>query len=516
MSFNRETFCDGSSSDPMVLGICAAFDHTDDLAAGVNIFFLLFAAALVFCMQAGFAMLCAGSVRQKNVKNIMLKNLLDACGGALGFWSVGFALAYGDPDPEVKRFIGNKHFFLSDFESGDEYIGWFFQFAFAATAATIVAGTVAERCKMAAYLCYSVMLTGFVYPVIVHSIWSSSGFLSAFNSDPPRGVGMIDFAGSGVVHMTGGITALIAAKVLGPRLGRFYDAEGNPLPEPANWPAHSVALQILGTFILWVGWYGFNPGSTLVINSADSGTIAALSAVTTTIAAAAGCVTSMFTDTILGIMKNGEAEYDLTYAMNGALAGLVGITAGCSVVTPYAALIIGIVAGWVYVFASDLLIKLKIDDAVDAIPVHFFNGMWGCIAVGLFAEPGRTALAYSQEEHYGWFYSWGRGSGDANLLLVQIAGVVWVIGWVTCTMTPFFIMLSYLGMFRVDALEEEVGLDISHHKGAAYDLAGPKKEDVEELMVRKSHHGHVAVPKEVEEAAKATEAKEEGEEGEEA
>ena len=154
-------------------------------------------------MQSGFAMLCAGSVRQKNVKNIMLKNLLDACGGALGFWSVGYAFAYGGADADVKSFIGNTDFFIMNFSTGSEYIGWFFQFAFAATAATIVAGTVAERCKMAAYLCYSVFLTGFVYPVVVHSIWSSSGFLSAFNNDPFLGVGNVDFAGSGVVHMCG-------------------------------------------------------------------------------------------------------------------------------------------------------------------------------------------------------------------------------------------------------------------------------------------------------------------------
>lgn len=148
-------------------------------------------------------MLCAGSVRQKNVKNIMLKNLLDACGGALGFWSLGYAFAYGGADPDVVSFIGNQDFFIANFSTGSEYIGWFFQFAFAATAATIVAGTVAERCKMAAYLCYSLFLTGFVYPVVVHSIWSSSGFLTAFNNDPFRGVGCVDFAGSGVVHMCG-------------------------------------------------------------------------------------------------------------------------------------------------------------------------------------------------------------------------------------------------------------------------------------------------------------------------
>lgn len=481
---------------------CVAFQAIWDTRAGIDTFFLIFAAALVFMMQAGFAMLCAGSVRQKNVKNIMLKNMLDACGGAIGFWSVGYAFAYGGASPDKKGFIGNEGFFLKGFDTAAEYSGWFFQFAFAATAATIVAGTVAERCKMSAYLCYSLMLTGFVYPVVVYSIWSSSGFLTAFNNDPFRGVGMIDFAGSGVVHMTGGCTAFIAAIVLGARKGRFYDEDGNPLDHPAEFHPHSVALQVLGTFILWFGWYGFNPGSTLAISSEDLGTVASLSAVTTTIAAAAGCVTSMFTDTILGQWRHGEAQYDLTMAMNGALGGLVAITAGCSVVEPWAALIIGMVGGWTYVGWSALLIRLKIDDAVDAVPVHFGNGMWGCIAVGLFAEPSRTLLAYSQDKHVGWFYSWGRGSGDANLLLCEVCGILWIIGWVGVVMTPFFMLLNWAGMFRVDPLEEEVGLDISHHKGSAYDLTGPKKEDVEELVARRSTaHGKVEVPTEVAQAA---------------
>mmetsp|Transcript_11975 Transcript_11975/g.17714 ORF Transcript_11975/g.17714 Transcript_11975/m.17714 type:complete len:220 (+) Transcript_11975:93-752(+) len=195
---------------------------------GLDVFYLLFAGAMVFFMQAGFAMLCAGSIRAKNVKNIMLKNILDACGGAVGFWTIGYAFAYGGADSSKLTFIGNSDFVLANIHDGGSLIGWFFQFAFAATAATIVAGTVAERCKFEAYIAYSLMLTGFVYPVVVHSIWSSSGFLSAFTDDENKflGSGMIDFAGSGVVHMTGGVTALFAAKILGPRIGRFYDADG--------------------------------------------------------------------------------------------------------------------------------------------------------------------------------------------------------------------------------------------------------------------------------------------------
>jgi Amt family ammonium transporter len=452
-------------------------------------------------MQAGFAMLCAGSVRQKNVKNIMLKNLLDACGGAIGFYCIGFGFAYGGDDTTDKTFIGNSYFGLRGYT---DYAGFFFQFAFAATAATIVAGTVAERCKMSAYLCYSIFLTGFVYPVVVHSIWSGNGFLTAFRplDDALRGVGVIDFAGSGVVHMTGGLTALIAAIILGPRKGRFYDEDGNPLEEPVTFQPHSVALQILGTFILWFGWYGFNPGSALAISDAGIAGVAALCAVTTTMAAAAGCVTAMFTDSIIEGRKTGETTYDLSMAMNGCLSGLVAITAGCSVVTPWAALIIGSIGGLVYIGASKLLIKLRIDDAVDAIPVHCANGAWGVLAVGLFANAGLMEPAGYNFAHEGLFYSLGGGSADGNLLVAQICCIAWIVGWVSVTMTPFFYALNAAGMFRVDALEEEVGLDISHHRGAAYDLTGPNKEDVEELMeVRASRHGKVEVPREVAQAA---------------
>jgi len=439
-----------------------------DLQDNCDVFYSLVCGAFIFLMQCGFAMLCAGSVRQKNVKNIMLKNLLDACGGALGFWSIGFALAYD----ENGAFIGTSgdRFFLNNY---DTYIDFFFQFTFAATAATIVAGTVAERCKMAAYLCYSIFLTAFVYPVVVHAIWNGDGFLSAFNEDLLLGCGMIDFAGSGVVHMTGGITALAAAIILGPRLGRFYDEDGNPLDTPVDFPAHSTALQVLGTFILWFGWYGFNPGSTLFISPSGYGAVAALCAVTTTLSGASGCVSAMFTDTIIGMITEGEAEYDLTMAMNGALGGLVGITANCCVVEPWAACLIGICSGWVYVLSSKLLVKLKIDDAVDAIPVHGFCGAWGCIATGIFASTNRILFAYGTENTGGIFYGYG------NLIGVEIIGVLCIILWAGGIMTPFFIGLNFLGMLRVDPVEEKVGLDISHHKGAAYALEGPTAEEMD-------------------------------------
>jgi Amt family ammonium transporter len=453
--------------------------------ANVDTFYLLICGGMVFFMQCGFAMLCAGSVRQKNVKNIMLKNLLDACGGAMGYWIMGYALAFDDGG----KFIGTSgdRFFLKNItESGYDYAYFFFQWAFAATAATIVAGTVAERCKMAAYLCYSLFLTAFVYPVVVHAIWNGNGFLSSWGGDQSaafRGVGMIDFAGSGVVHLTGGATALVAAIVLGPRIGRFYDADGNPLADPKAFPPHSVALQVLGTFILWFGWYGFNPGSTLRIAPDGYGDVTGLCAVTTTLAAAAGAIGALFFDTITGFMKTGEVEYDLTMCMNGILAGLVGITAGCSVVEPWAAVIIGLIAGIVYCLASALLVKLKIDDAVDAVPVHCFNGIWGCIATGLFANPKRIAPCYGFVESKriaGVFY------GGGNLILAEFFGVLFILAWTIGLMGPFFIILNALGLFRVDPVEEKVGLDISHHKGTAYDLSGPDQADVDTLAEKRA------------------------------
>ena len=237
----------GSDSNDLLECIAGALDTsintaTENATNSVNTFFLIFAATLVFFMQTGFAMICAGCVRINNVQNTLLKNLLDACGASIGFYTVGYAFAFGGTSSQT-TFIGNTNFFLMDVENK---AFWLFQFAFAATSATIVAGTLAERCQMTAYLCYSVALSAFVYPVVVHSVWSNSGFLSASNANPLLGIGMIDFAGSCVVHVTGGMTALIATNILGPRTGRFHDIRGNLLEKPKPMPGHSVALQMLG------------------------------------------------------------------------------------------------------------------------------------------------------------------------------------------------------------------------------------------------------------------------------
>ena len=301
------------STDAVLECIAGAFDasHTNT-ESSIDTIFLLYAASLVFFMQTGFAMICAGCVRVNNVQNTLLKNLLDACGASLGFYTVGYAFAFGGTsDSSGTTFIGTQNFFLMDVEN-DSF--WLFQFAFCATSATIVAGTLAERCQMTAYLAYSVMLSAFVYPVVVHSIWSNQGFLSHHNSNPLWGSGVVDFAGSSVVHLTGGVTALIATKILGPRTGRFHDIRGNPLDEPKEMPGHSLALQCLGTFILWFGWYGFNSGSMITLSPEDNYKIVSHTAINTTLAAGAACVMALSVSTIISERYTGEVTFNLQYA----------------------------------------------------------------------------------------------------------------------------------------------------------------------------------------------------------
>lgn len=225
---------------------------------------------------------------------------------------------------------------------------------------------------------------------------------------------------------------------------------------------------MLGTFILWFGWYGFNPGSALILTTTlNTGDVAALAAVNTTICAAVAGTTALFTNLFVEERTTGEAKFDLLSLMNGCLGGLVAITAGCAVVEPWAAFIIGLVAGWLYLLTSAGLIRLRLDDAVDAIPVHLVCGTWGIFSVGFLASPERILAAYGVDSHAGWFYELARGSFDASLLGAQVCAILFVIGWVFFIMFPFFIWLNYMGWFRADSLEELVGLDISYHGGSA-------------------------------------------------
>lgn len=311
------------------------------LEQDVNQWYLVWGGICVFFMQTGFCMLECGSVRNLNSKNICIKNLLDSCISCLAFWAMGYAWAFGkennsgDGSDGNNNFLGHRGFFLAGKEytdnGGSQYAMWFFQWAFAATATSIVSGALAERCGMTAYFLYAFILSGFVYPVIVHWVWSDEGWLSTRNENPDQryfDTGVIDFAGSGVVHLTGGVAALVGAIFLGPRTGRFYsNSEGATVIK--DMPPNNPSLQVLGTFILWLAWYAFNGGSTWAVSGAS--TTLARTCVTTTIAASSCALTAV----LIKFFATGS-EYDLTYAMKGVLAGLVSITAGCSVVEPWA------------------------------------------------------------------------------------------------------------------------------------------------------------------------------------
>jgi len=430
---------------------------------------LLIGAYLVFIMQAGFALLEAGSVRAKNTKNILIKNLMDGCLGAMVWWFLGYHLAYGTEDTctggsDCDGFVGNgKDVFMNKAasmsplgSSGGYYAGWMFQWAFAAAASTIVSGAVAERCQFKAYLAYTAVLTGIIYPVVVHWGWSAKGWLSPWvGVEPYLGAnGMIDFAGSGIVHMTGGVAALVGAIFLGPRTGRF-----SPSGEVIDMPGHSSVLVALGTFILWFGWYGFNPVSTLAFEYMET---AARVAVTTTLGAAAGGISA------LTIHYSLTKHLDVGPMCNGILAGLVSVTGNCVVVEPWAAAVIGAIGAAVYYGFSALIKKLKIDDPLDASAVHGACGAWGVIAAGLFAKQKYVLNDYGCEggaDDYGAFYG-----GGGKQLGNQIAGVLAIIAWVGATSAILFGSLKAAGVLRVPVEEEEVGLDTSHHGGSAYNF----------------------------------------------
>ena len=440
----------------LVLGIGVASAQTpeelqagvDDLIGAIDTAWLLLSGVLVLFMQAGFAMVEAGFVRTKNVTNILMKNVLDASMGAMVYWAVGWGFAYGvDSAGEAGGFIGMGNFFLSDF---DDYASWFFQFAFAATAATIVSGAMAERTKFAAYLVYSVLITGLVYPVVTHWIWDGNGWLTAFTDDPMNGVGMVDFAGSTVVHSVGGWAALCGAIIVGARKGRFT---GEKI---SAFPGHSLPLGVLGVFILWVGWYGFNAGSTLGL-SGGFYIDAARVAVTTTLAAGAGGFTAM----LVSWLQHGKSDLSLT--LNGVLGGLVGITAGCVVLEPVWAIVAGAVAGLIIVYGVMLLDMLKIDDPVGAVPVHMMNGVWGTLAVGLFASEDLMGTAYGVDSTWGILFG-----GGSDLFVTQVIGIVAVAAWTIVMSSLVFLAIKFTIGIRVSEAEEDAGLDVYEHGMEAY------------------------------------------------
>lgn len=310
---------------------------------------------------------------------------------------------------------------------------------------------------MTAYFCYALYLSGFVYPIVAHAVWSPRGFLSTGSSKPLLGFGVIDFAGSGVVHMTGGTVALVASQILGPRIGRFYDVAGQKLPVPRVFPSYSVALQLLGTIILWFGWYGFNAGSALLLGIPNSGEVGALAAANTSVGAGAGGMGALISLWLYGYWMTGQSRLDLPSFMNGVLSGLVGITASCGTIDLWAAAVIGFISGILFHFGKYFLEYLTIDDAVDAVPVHLVCGAWGLIAAGLFSNPRAVETGFGSSEFPGLFY------GDWRLFVNQLIAAIFIFAWSAITTIPFFLLLSRAGMLRALGVEEVVGLDVKYH-----------------------------------------------------
>lgn len=444
--------------------ICTQFTAVSnrfvDTQFAVDNTYLLFSAYLVFSMQLGFAMLCAGSVRAKNTMNIMLTNVLDAAAGGVFYYLFGFAFAFGTPS---NGFIG-KHFFgLKDVPTeAFDYSYFLYQWAFAIAAAGITSGSIAERTQFVAYLIYSSFLTGFVYPVVSHWFWSGDGWASATNTgDLLFGTGVIDFAGSGVVHMVGGIAGLWGALIEGPRIGRF-DHSGRAVALRG----HSASLVVLGTFMLWFGWYGFNPGSfTKILSPYNSGTYygqwsaVGRTAVTTTLAGCTAALTTLFGKRIL------SGHWNVTDVCNGLLGGFAAITAGCSVVEPWAAIVCGFIAAVVLIACNKLAEKVRYDDPLEAAQLHGGCGAWGIIFTALFAKEEYVNQVYPGKlgRPYGLFMG-----GGGKLLGAHVIQILVIIGWVSATMGPLFFVLNKLKLLRISTEDELAGMDLTRHGGFAY------------------------------------------------
>ena len=411
----------------------AAATPEQDAAYTFNTIIMFVCAVLVLFMQAGFAMLEVGLNAAKNTINILFKNVMDLSVGVLLFFFVGFGLMYPGPAYEGKWFgfgeSGIGGLGMATATSVDATAPYspsadfLFQVAFAATAATIVSGAVAGRMQFKSYLVYSAILTGLIYPISGMWKWGG-GWLDA--------MGFQDFAGSVVVHAVGGFAGLAGAIVLGPRIGRFLKGKSIAMP------GHNITFAALGVLILWIGWYGFNPGSQLTYYGASNANITAYIAVTTTLSAAAGAVAAMLVSWVL------FSKPDVTMALNGALAGLVGITANCDQVPLWAAIVIGLVAGLLVVIGIMALDKLRIDDPVGAFPVHGLCGVWGGLATGIF------------------------GTAEGLSFVTQLIGTAVISAWAFFTMLVVFAILKGIGILRVSAEEETRGLDISEHGMHAY------------------------------------------------
>ena len=399
---------------------------TASVEGDMGMLWMLLSGILVFFMQAGFTLVESGMTRSKNAVNIAMKNLLDICVGSLTYWFVGYSLMYGD--------TSNGWFFWSGLFQGDG-ADLFFQTMFAATAATIVSGAIAGRTKYSTYAIFTVVMTAIIYPIAGGWQWAGTGWLTEAN--------FIDFAGSSIVHGVGGFAALVAAYMVGPRIGKFVDGKVIPFP------GHNQVLATLGVFILWLGWFGFNGGSQLAWGGDDAIGASAV-VVVTNLAAAAGAMGALITTWIW------YGKPNLTQTLNGALAGLVSITAGCGNMSEPGAVLAGLIGGVLVVFSIEFIEKkLKIDDALGAASVHGVAGFWGTIVIGLWGIDGDTALGIFN-------------GGDASQLVAQLKGAFAYMIWaVVLSFIVFGVLKKTIGL-RVTEEEEVKGLDVSEHGSLAY------------------------------------------------
>jgi Amt family ammonium transporter len=409
--------------------------------AALDFVWVLVCAFLVFFMQAGFAMVEGGFCRAKNVTNLMMKNVMDVAVGSLGYFALGFAFMFG---ADRMGLIGTEGWFLlgSTYDVST-YELFIFQLVFCATAATIVSGAVAERMKFGSYLLYSLLISAVVYPIYGHWVWGG-GWLSEL----PFGLGHLDFAGSGVVHLVGASVGLAGALVTGPRFGKF-----GPDGKPRAIPGHNMGMAALGTFILWFGWFGFNPGSTLSAHELRISVIA----VNTNLAAAAGAVAAML------VMYVKSRKFDIGMTLNGALAGLVAITASCAWVEAWAAVVIGLVAGLLVVGSVFFLENRGIDDPVGAVSVHGTNGIWGLLSIGIFADG--TYGNYTTDGPLATGLLYGGGAGQ---LIAQAIGAAACFLWAFMAGYVIFKLIDLVYGLRVSPAEELDGLDIHEHGTPAY------------------------------------------------
>ncbi|BFZ05252.1 hypothetical protein BsWGS_08291 [Bradybaena similaris] len=422
-------------------------DDTSELEKTLDQFFLIIMGIIVLMMQCGFAFLEAGSVRSKNTTNLLLKNLLDSFVAGIAYWTLGFAFAYG----EGNGFIG-WHYFASSNLPTSGLAFFFFQYVFAATAATIVSGALAERCEMVAYFVYSFVITAFIYPVVTHWVWHSNGWLRQGLSFEVNNftvnIAFHDYSGGCVIHCLGGTAAFCGAIFLGPRIGRFHQESKTVIQVRG----HSLPFTALGGFILLFGFLAFNGGSQMSISRPGDGTVMGAVVVNTVISGSTSGFLTLIVHRI-GILGR---TYSLLSTMNGALAGMVAVCSGCNLYKPWAAPIVGVIAGVSFNITSWFMCKIKVDDPVDAVAVHFGGGVWGVLAVAF--------LRYD----FGILIRWDMFS--ALLLAWQFVGLISIVAWTGALCSLVFGTLKLTGTFRVSAEMEIKGLDIPKHGEPAYPL----------------------------------------------